>query len=80
MDSIKLQMKKDKNLIKDIAEKIELVSNTNTVTREEVLYKLIGKDVIKTKMLDVARQMFIQNEKELDEYSQLKKLRRLYWW
>ena len=79
MDSIKLQMKKDKNLIKDIAEKIELVSNTNTVTREEVLYKLIGKDVIKTKMLDVARQMFIQNEKELDEYSQLKKLRRLYW-
>ena len=57
-------MKKDENTINDIAEKIELVSNTNIVTREEVLRKIKGKDVIKKKMLYVAGQMFIQNEKE----------------
>ena len=42
MDSIELQIKQDENTINDIAEKIELVSNTNIVTKEEVLHKLIG--------------------------------------
>ena len=36
------------------------------VTKEELLQKFVAKDVIKSKMITVAGQMFIENEKELD--------------
>ena len=73
MDSIELQTKQDESTINDVDEKIELVSNTNIVTKEEVLHKLKGKNVIKTKMLQVTGQTFIQHEKELDESNQKEK-------
>ena len=66
MDKIELQIKQDGNTINDIAEKLELVSNTNVVTKEELLQKFVAKDVIKNKMITVAGQMFVEYEKELD--------------
>ena len=66
MDKIELEIKKDETIINDIAEKLELVSNTNMVTKEERLQKLVAKDVIKNKMITVACQMFIEYEKELN--------------
>ena len=57
--------------MKDIAEKIELASYTNTVTKEELTPKIFGEDVEKTKMMNVAGNMIIQYEKELDESSQI---------
>ena len=48
----------------DIAEKLQLVSNTNMVTKEELLQKFVAKDVIKNKMITVAGQMLIEFEKE----------------
>ena len=47
MDKIEQEIKQDENTIIDIAQKLELVSNTNTVTKEELLHKFIAKDVIK---------------------------------
>ena len=66
MDKKELEIKQDENTINDIAEKLELVSNTNMVTKEELLQKFVAKDVIKNKMITVAGQMFIEYEKELD--------------
>ena len=66
MDKIELEIKKDENTINDIAEKLELVSNTNMVTKEEFLQKFVAKDVIKNKIITAAGQMFIEYEKELD--------------
>ena len=43
------------------------------VTKEELLHKFIAKDVIKNKMINVAGQMFIENEKELDNSNQITK-------
>ena len=71
MDSIELQIKLDETTINDVAEKMELVSNTNIVTKEEVLHKLKVKNMIKTKLLHVSGQCFIHYEKELDECSHL---------
>ena len=71
MDKIELEIKQDENAINDIAEKIELISNTNMVTKEELLQKFVAKDVIKNKMLTVAGQMFIEYEKELDNSNQI---------
>ena len=62
MDKIELEIKQDKNTINDIAEKLELVSNTNMETKEELLQKFVAKDVIKNKMITVAEQMFIEYE------------------
>ena len=70
MDKKELEIKQDENTINDIAEKLELVSNTNMVTKEELLHKFIAKDVIK-KMINVAGQMFIEYEKELDNSNQI---------
>ena len=67
MDKIELEIKQDENAINDNAEKLELVSNTNMVTKEELLQKFVAKDVIKNKMITVAGQMFIEHEKELDK-------------
>ena len=71
MDKIELEIKRDENTMNDIAEKLELVSNTNMVTKEELLQKFVAKDVIKNKMINVAGQMFIENEKELDNSNQI---------
>ena len=71
MDKIELEIKQDENTINDIAEKLELTSNTNMVTKEELLQKFITKDVIKNKMINVAGQMFIEYEKELDNSNQI---------
>ena len=56
-----------------LLKKIELVPNTNIVTKEELIHKLKGKNVIKTKKLHVTGQYFIQHEKELDESNQIRK-------
>ena len=71
MDQIEQEIKLDENTINDIAEKLELVSNTNMVTKEELLQKFVAKDVIKNKMINVAGQMFIEYEKELDNSNQI---------
>ena len=73
MDKIELEIKQDENTIDDIAEKLELLSNTNMVTKEELLQKFVAKDVIKNKMITVAGQMFIEYEKELDNFNQIMK-------
>ena len=66
MDKIELEIKQDESTINDNAEKLELVSNINLVTQEELLQKFVAKDVIKNKMITVAGQMFIEYEKQLD--------------
>ena len=71
MDKIELEKKQDENTINDIAQKLELVSNTNMVTKEELLQKFIAKNVVKNKMITVAGQMFIENEKEIDNSNQI---------
>ena len=71
MDKIELEIKQDENTINEVAEKLELISNTNMVTKEELLQKFIAKDVIKNKMINVAGQMFIEYEKELDNSNQI---------
>ena len=65
MNKIELEIKEDENRIKDIAEKLELVANTNMVTKEELLQKFVAKDVIKNKLITVAGQMLIEYDKEL---------------
>ena len=71
MDKIEQETKQDENTINDIAEKLELISNTNMVTKEELLQKFVAKDVIKNKMINIAGQMFIEYEKELDNSNQI---------
>ena len=71
MDKIEQEIKQDENTINDIAEKLELISNTNMVTKEELLQKFVAKDVIKNKMINVAGQIFIEYEKELDNSNQI---------
>ena len=71
MDKIEQEIKQDENTINDIAQKLELVSNTNMVTKEEILHKFVAKDVIKNKMINVAGQMFIEYEKEIDNSNQI---------
>ena len=71
MDKIELEIKQDENTINDIAEKLELLSNTNMVTKEQLLQKFVAKDVIKNKMINVAGQMFIEYEKKLDNSNQI---------
>ena len=71
MDKIEQEIIQDEKTINDIAEKLELISNTNIVTKEELLRKFVAKDVIKNKMINVAGQMFIEYEKELDNSNQI---------
>ena len=72
MDKVESQRKQDENTIFYVAEKLELVSNTNIVTKEESLNKLIAKEVVKAKMLNMTDDMFIQHEKEIDKYDRTK--------
>ena len=71
MYKIEQEIKQDENTINDIAEKLEFVSNTNMVTKEELLHKFVAKDVIKNKMITVAGQMFIEYEKEIYNFNQI---------
>ena len=71
MDKIEQAIKQDEDTVYDVAEKLKLVSNTNMATKEELLHKFIAKDVIKNKMINVAGQMFIEYEKELDNSNQI---------
>ena len=71
MDKIEQEIKQDENTINDIGEKLELISNTNLVTKEELLQKIVTKDVIKNKMINVAGQMFIEYEKEIDNSNKI---------
>ena len=71
MDKIEQEIKQDENTINDIAEKLELVSKTNMVTKEELLQKFIAKDVIKNKMINVAGQMFLEYKKEIDNSNKI---------
>ena len=50
---MELEIKRDENTINDIAENIELVSNTNMVTKGELLQKFVAEDLIKNKMITV---------------------------
>ena len=71
MDKIEQAIKQDEDTVIDVAEKLKLVSNTNMVTKEELLHKFIAKDVIKNKMINVAGQMFIEYEKEIDNSNKI---------
>ena len=71
MDKIEKAIRQNKDTVLDVAEKLKLVSNTNMVTKEELLHKFIAKDVIKNKMINVAGQMFIEYEKEIDNSNQI---------
>ena len=71
MDKIEQEIKQDENTINNIAQKLELVSNTNMVTKEELLHKFVAKDGIKNKMINVAGQMFIEYEKEIDNSNEI---------
>ena len=63
MDIIEQAIKQDEDTVIDVAEKLKLVSNTNMVTKEELLHKFIAKDVIKNKMINVAGQMLLKMKK-----------------
>ena len=71
MDKTELEIKRDQNRRNDIAEKRELVSNTKTVTKKELLLKFVAKDVIRNMMFTVAVQMFIEFEKDSDNSNQI---------
>ena len=71
MDKKELETKRDENTINDIAEKLELLVNTNMITKEELFMKFVSKDVLINKMITVAGQMFIEYEKELDISNQI---------
>ena len=70
MDKTEIQIKRDENTINEIAEKLELISNTIMVTKGELLHNFVAKDVIKNKIISVAGRMFIEYEKELDNSNQ----------
>ena len=72
MDKIEQAIRQDEDTVIDVAEKLKLISNTNMLTKEELLQKFIAKDVIK-KMINVAGQMFIEYEKEIDSSNQINK-------
>ena len=66
MDRIEFEIKRDENTIRDVAEKIELFSNTNKVRKEELLQKFVAEGVIKNKMITAAGHTFVELEKNLD--------------
>ena len=71
MDKIEQAIRQYEDTVLDVAEKLKLVSNTNMVTKEEFLHKFIAKDVMKNKMINVAGQMLIEYEKEIDNSNQI---------
>ena len=73
MDKTESETKRDDNTTNDIAEQLELVSNTNMVTKEELLQKFVAKYVLKNNLVTVAGQMFIEYKKYLDKSNQVVK-------
>ena len=71
MDKNELQIKQDESTVNVFAEKTELASNASFVTSEGFLQELICKDVLKSKMINVAGQTLEQYEKKLDESNQI---------
>ena len=71
MDKIEQEIRRDDDTVYEVAEKLELISNTNMATKEEFLQKFVAKDVIKNKIITVAGQMFLEYEKELDNSNQI---------
>ena len=70
LHSSELQVKQDKKASNDRSEKLKIVSDTNITTEEALLNKLLSKNVLKTKKVNVTGGMFIYHEKELDESNQ----------
>ena len=68
-----LETKRDENTLNHFVEKLQLIANTNMVTKEALLQKFVAKYVLKTKMITVAGQMFIKYEKELEISNQMSK-------
>ena len=64
MDHKERQIKQDEIIMNDNAEKQDLVSNTNTLKKEDLIIKFFVKGVVNSKMLIVAGQMFKEYEKE----------------
>ena len=60
MEKKELQRKGNENTINSIAKKLELKSKTKMVTKKVVLNKLVAKDVVESKFIDVAGQMFFE--------------------
>ena len=46
---MELQLKRDENTINDVAEKLKLIYNTDKVTKEDILHKIVAKYVVKTR-------------------------------
>ena len=65
-------MKQDENTINYNAEKLELVSNTNVVTKK-ILQKIVAKVVRKNNTITVAGQIFVKYEKQIDSSNQIYK-------
>ena len=73
MDKIESETKRDDNTKNDIAEQLELVSNTNIITKEELLKKFVATCVLKNNLITVASEIFIEYEKNLDKSNQIVK-------
>ena len=58
-----LEIKRYEKTINDIADKLDLISNTNMISKDELLHNFAAKDVIKNKMIAVAGQLFFEYEK-----------------
>ena len=71
MAELDSEMQREENTVNDFRGKLELVSNTNMITKEELLQKFVAKDITKNKIITVAGQMFIENEKKLDASNQV---------
>ena len=69
MDKLESEIKRAEVTINDIAEKLELVSNTNMLEKEP-FRKLVAKDLMKNKMITVAVEMFVECEKKLNKTNQ----------
>ena len=65
-----MEEKRDENTINDFAENLQMISNTNRVTKEEFLQKIDAKNIIKNKMITVAGQINIENGREIDNSNQ----------
>ena len=67
------KVKRFENTINDFAKKLEFVSYTNMVTKEELLREFVAKDVMKNKLITDSGQMLIEYEKKLYNFNQIVK-------
>ena len=71
LEEIEQKIRLDESKTQDVAETLETVCNTNTATKEELIHNLIGKGEFKTELINVADEMFLQKEKEVDESNEV---------